>query len=311
MPKKVLFAGDANIDLVFSGLAGSLQEDKEVFCDGYTSALGGSCTITAAAYARLGGVCDFYGLLGEDDNGQFVTHSLADAGVGLDHLQYTRKVNTGITVSMIHGTSRTQVTFSGCLGEVNESKAIMQNIASYSHIHISGVYGTPAFLPEIAAVLQTARANGVSTSLDTQWDSSGKWEHAQQWLPLLTWLFVNDSEAISLSSSLWGKDVGSLTIAEIWEMLAEKTPCPVIKMGPQGAFAAKRLFPPVEVDRILDTTGAGDSFAAGFLFATLQKGYDLPQAMHFAQASGALACTFTGGTSELFTPARVLALEKD
>ena len=72
MPKRVLFAGDANVDFQLTGLAGEPREDREVFCDDFLATLGGSTTIAAAAYARLGGSCDFCGLVGDDANGRLV-----------------------------------------------------------------------------------------------------------------------------------------------------------------------------------------------------------------------------------------------
>ena len=46
-----------------------------------------------------------------------------------------------------------------------------------------------------------ARQLGLTTSLDPQWDSSGQWQYMDEWMPLLTWLFVNQDEAMSISAS--------------------------------------------------------------------------------------------------------------
>jgi len=308
VPEKVLFAGDANIDFIFSDLDTPPQEDREVFCKGYTTALGGSGTITAAAYARLGGSCDFCGLLGDDANGSQVMEYLRNAGVGLTLLRRMENLETGITVSMIHGSTRTQVTYRGNLDLVDETEILKREMQHYGHIHLSGIYGTPQFLPNVTQVLQTAHDAGLTTSLDTQWDPSQMWKYADQWFPYITWLFVNESEAISLAVRHCGISDRKPDWKMAWEALVKQTPCPIIKLGPKGSYMGGELYPPVDIDHVYDPTGAGDSFAAAFLYATIEAGQDACRAIHLAQAAGALACTFPGGNSESFTREKLYSM---
>jgi ribokinase len=309
MRPRLLFAGDANVDLILSGLASPPQEDREVFCEGYAAALGGSTTIAAAAYARLGGRADFCGMVGDDANGRLARRALSEAGVGLGLLRMNRGATTGVTVNLSRASTRTQVTYRGSLSEVDESETILRSLGRYSHLHISGPYGTPAFLPRIEGVLKAAKESRLTSSLDTQWDPSERWEGAEKWLPLLTYLFVNEAEADSLARRLGGetardaaREAGGDEAA--WEPLARSTACPIIKLGPRGVFASGTLHPPFSVE-VVDPTGAGDAFAAAFLFATLERGLGFEEALRFAQAAGALACTFIGGSSSAFSAAGV------
>ena len=308
MEKKILFVGDANLDLILSGLEASPQEDKEVFCDGVQYTLGGSCTLTASAYAHLGGHCDFSGLIGHDTNGIFVRDALVDAGVGVDLLRMDDNLETGLTVNLIHGRSRTQVTYRGSLSEVNESDTIQDIMNRYAHLHLSGIYGTPKLLPHIEKILRVAKNHHLTTSLDTQWDASGKWQCINDWLPLLDWLIINEDEALSISKRLGFVVKDDTTILTVWNFLKTKTPSPIIKLGKIGAFAQGNVYPPCDVEKIVDTTGAGDSFAATFIYAIVEKNYDFEQAMTLAQAGGALACTFVGGYSEVFSLSAIEAL---
>ncbi|HUX38860.1 MAG TPA: carbohydrate kinase family protein [Rectinemataceae bacterium] len=302
MAKRVIFAGDANVDLVFSGLAAEPQVDREVFCEDYQATLGGSTTIAAYAYARLGGDCDFCGLVGEDEQGSLVADRLASAGVGISRLRRAPGLATGVTVSLVRGTSRTQVTFPGSLALTDETEVLEDLLASYKHLHISGIYGMPAFLPRVGGLLERALSLGLSTSLDTQWDASEEWRYAETWLPLLTWLFVNEDEALSLARRFFGRSEG-LMVEEAWALLAERSPCPVIKLGARGAYAGGRLCPPAVLRRLLDSTGAGDTFAAAFLYASLEEGAGLEEALRLGAAAGALACSWKGGTSPLLSRA--------
>ncbi len=305
MPTKILFAGDANLDLILSDLERAPQEDREVFCAGYASALGGSSALTAAAYAHLGGVCDFCGTVGDDANGSIVRDALAEAGVGLALLKQQPGEKTGVTVNLVRAATRTQITYPGCLSSLDETGTILFRLKNYSHVHLSGLYGTKRFLPRATEVLEAARSAGVTASLDTQWDSSEKWRYADEWMPLLKWLFVNEAEARSLARryrSGAGKEPG---LQETWESLRTLTPAPIIKLGAQGAYAAGTLRPPFEIEAVIDPTGAGDSFAAGFLYATLEAGHEFDSAIRYALAAGALACSFESGSSNKFKKEKV------
>jgi ribokinase len=302
MKRRVLFAGDANADLVLSGLAGAPREDREVFCELFTATLGGSTTIAAAAYARLGGRSEFCGLVGSDEYGRLVAAALADAGVGLRLLRRSKAERTGVTVNLVRASTRTQVTYPGTLASVDESGAIIRSLRGFSHLHISGVFGMPRFLPKVAGVLAAAREAGLSTSVDTQWDPSEEWRYVDEWLPSLSYLFVNEDEARSLARRLRG--FPARDEAEAWAVLAEKTACPIVKLGPRGAYAAGRPFPAFSV-KAIDPTGAGDTFAAGFIFAVVEEGLSVEGAISFAQAAGALACTYTGGASPSLSAERV------
>jgi len=308
VPKNVLFVGDANLDLILSGLGKKPQEDKEVFCNECQWTLGGSCTLTAAAFARLGGTCDFCGLIGDDTNGYLVRDSLLEAGVGVSLLRMEPSKKTGLTVNIIQGRNRTQITYQGCLSEVDETKTITEELENYRHLHLSGIYGTKKFLPKIKEVLVNAKKHNLTVSLDTQWDATEEWDYIEQWLPYIDWLIINEDEARSISYRLGLDEDASQSIELTWEFLQIKTPSPIIKMGKQGAFAHGNIYHPCDVDKIVDTTGAGDSFAAAFIYAIVEAGYDFEKAMVLAQAGGALACTFVGGYSPRFSLPAVEAL---
>ncbi|MGE0075314.1 MAG: carbohydrate kinase family protein [Sphaerochaetaceae bacterium] len=301
MSQDVLFVGDANLDLLLSDLENGLQEDKEVFCDECEWTLGGSCTLTAAAFARLGGSCDFCGLLGDDTNGGTVRDALVEAGVGVDLLRMDPHKKTGLTVNIIQGRNRTQITYPGSLLDVDETDTILETMGNYRHIHFSGVYGTKKFLPRIEEILLHAKKNHLTVSLETQWDATERWDYIERWLPHVDWLLINEDEAKSIASRLGAHGEVLRSVDHVWNFLLSKTPSPIIKMGKKGAFARGRIYPPCDVESITDTTGAGDSLAATFLYAVLVANYDFDGAMALSQAGGALACTFAGGYSSKFT----------
>jgi ribokinase len=284
----ILFAGDANIDFQMAGLDSLPQTDKEVMCTEFTASIGGSSTICAAAYCSLGGQAEFCGLLGDDENGRLMERMLRKAGVGLDFLRFTRQCATGVTVNLVFASTRTQITYPGTLGLVDESDVLVREMGRFTHLHLGGLYPLASFLPRVTEVFKAARAAGVTTSLTTQWDPRQEWRYLADWLPHLNYLFVNEDEALSITRRA--------RVEEAFEDLAARTACPLITLGASGAFAGGRRIPGVSVE-VRDPTGAGDSFAAGFLFATREKLLPFEEAVRYGCAAGALCCTYTGGVS--------------
>jgi ribokinase len=301
MGRNILFAGDGNIDLQFTGLASLPQTDKEVMCTEFAATVGGSTTICAAAYSSLGGRAGFCGLFGDDDNGRLMERMLRAAGVDLTLLRFTGECATGVTANLVHESTRTQITYPGTLSIVDEADTILREVGGYCHLHLAGLYPLSRFLPRVAEVLAAARAAGVTTSVTTQWDQRQKWEHIEDWLPHLTYLFVNEEEALSITRRT--------TVEDAYEELASRTASPLITLGAAGAFAGGRRIPGVPT-RVRDTTGAGDSFAAGFLFAVKEKLLAFDDAVRYACATGALSCTYTGGVSPELRDDRVRELLK-
>ena len=292
MKPSVLFIGDVNLDIQMMGLSGPILVDHEVFCGGFGRSIGGSTAICAAAYSSLGGRAEFCGLLGKDEDGRFVSARLAELGVGLRLLGFASGEHTGVTVNFVQDSTRTQVTYLGTLGITDETDRAIEELSHFRHLHISGPYGTPRFLPRIAELLAAARAKGLTTSLDTQWGEAWAWRYLDAWLPHLNWLFVNELEARSIT--------GEEEVAASWLKLRGETRCPIIKLGARGAYFEGRSLPSPAV-AVVDTTGAGDSFAAGFLYASFELGLGLDEAVAYAAATGALACTYAGGISPFLT----------
>jgi sugar/nucleoside kinase (ribokinase family) len=299
MKPRVLFIGDVNLDIQMTGLVSPLRVDREVFCDGFQRSIGGSTAITAAAYSYLGGEAEFCGLVGDDQDGRFVAEELRKTGLDLRLLRYTSEVPTGVTVNLVEQATRTQVTYLGSLGLTDEVELALRELPRFTHIHVSGPYGTPLFLPNIKELLAAAREMGLSTSLDTQWGGDAQWHLLESWFPYLTWLFVNDAEACSITGKQSARD--ALLI------LSQRTSFPIVKQGALGVLFKEGRIPSPEV-ALVDSTGAGDSFAAGFLYALLEEKLAVQEALAFAAAAGALACTYAGGVNSILSRDNVQSL---
>ncbi len=289
---RVLFIGDINVDVMMGGMPSPPIVDREVPCKTFEVVMGASTVISACAYASLGGQVSFAGLAGEDDYGEFMLRGLHGFGIDTALVRRTRAVRTGVTVNMISGNTRTQATYPGTI-EAYDGQGLDHDdtLRPFRHLHFGGVGLETALRPRITAILAAAKRLGISTSMDYQWDSTERWERLDEWLPPLTYLFANEDEAMSMTRAATPEDA--------CRILSARANCALVKTGRRGALAfidGKVVAVPTRLVTPVDTTGAGDSFDSGFLYARLEKNFGLLDAVRFANAVAARSCTFTGGT---------------
>jgi sugar/nucleoside kinase (ribokinase family) len=290
-PHKVVFVGDCNVDIIMDGLEAEPEPDREVGCRSFELAMGATSCLTASAYARLGGEAWACSLRGEDSFGGFMDERLREEGVRTEYVRAAPGLATGVTVNLVRGAARYQVTHPGAMGAFSAADVPDAAFDGLRHLHVAGMYQLRALLPGVAALLSRARAAGASTSIDCQWDPAERWEGLREWLPLLDWLFVNGQEARSMT--------GAPDVEAALRGLGRLTRSPVVKAGAEGGLAldgGELLRAPSIPVAVVDTIGAGDNFDAGFLFASLELGLAPREALAFAAAAGSLSCTFRGGT---------------
>jgi len=286
---KILFIGDVNVDLIFGGLKHPVQEDKEVLADRFSRTIGSSAVITAVAYKSLGGHADVCGLVGNDDNGRYMLGSMKKLGIGISLVQVDKNIPTGITVNLIYGHARSQVTYPGTISIFSGPK-LSTALSNYAHIHFSGIYQQKSFLPNLVKNVKYVKKLGLNVSLDTQWDAEEKWEHLNELYPYLDYLFVNEDEALSISRTE--------NVESALNYFEKKASCTLIKLGSEGACfyknsEVKKILP--YPAKVVDTIGAGDAFAGGFLYAVYIRKLDIYHAIQYASAVAARNCEFPGG----------------
>jgi len=165
-----------------------------------------------------------------------------------------------------------------------------------AHVHVASLFLLPELADGLPSVLAALRARGVTTSLDTNWDPAERWRGVAECLPHLDVLLPNAAEAVALASAA-GEPAGDPAAAA--RALAARGPVVAVKDGAAGAFAVRgaelvRAAPPRVA--VVDTTGAGDSFDAGFL-AAWTAGQGLEECVRRGAAAGALSTRAAGGTA--------------
>ncbi len=294
MEKKILVVGELNVDLIVSGLTTFPTLGREIMASGMSIVMGSSSAICAAALARLGAKVEFLGKIGTDYYGDFIANELQRLGVGIRHLIRDRVVRTGVTISLTYPKDRALITYPGCIPLLCLDDINTSILRHYHHLHVGSYFlqkGLQAGLPEL---FHLAHRGGLSASLDTGWDPEEKWGN-DELLALLKevdFFFPNELEARAIAR------VDDTEHA--LRQLAGRARLVVIKQGPAGAISlrhAQVIHSPGFPVNVVDTTGAGDAFDAGFLFAHLIQRLPLEEALRFANACGAHSTTGLGGTA--------------
>ncbi|WP_432987583.1 carbohydrate kinase family protein [Dactylosporangium sp. CA-233914] len=288
----VLVVGDANPDLVLRGDVRPRFGQEEQLLDAADLVLGGSAAITAMGCARLGLRTGLLAAVGDDVFGSFVRERLAERGVELlvpDHAQ--AKEPTGISVILSAPGDRAILTLSGAIPLLRPADVTDELIKDSRHVHVASLFLQPGLQEGLADVFARARANDTGTSLDTNWDPSGRWSGLEEILAVTDVFLPNAAELLAVSKA------GNLHEAAAKLVAAGTTV--VLKDGARGGRVwwpgGEAAAPGLSVD-VVDTTGAGDSFNAGFLAARL-GGEALPEAVAWAARAGSLSTRAAGGTA--------------
>ena len=296
-----LVIGDLNVDIIVSGAPHLPVLGHEIPCEDVQTVMGGAASIFACRLAQLGGKVDIFGKVGNDANGSVVLRNFRSSRVGIDKVKVLDDFKTGITISLTYPKNRAFITYMGGIDNLAESDINPGLFRGYSHLHVSSIYILRKLLSSFSRIFSEAKKQGLTTSLDTNADPLNKYEYIDEILDHVDIFLPNDKEAKAIT------DLNSVHSA--LEKLNEKVPVVVIKRGEKGVIGRHDgktvAVKPIRIEPV-DTTGAGDSFDAGFIYYYLHKNKDFKASVEYANALGALSCLYIGGAEERITEDDVL-----
>ncbi len=303
----VLAIGELNVDIILTGLKSLPVPGREIICSDCSQVLGSSTAICASAISRLGLEVGFIGKVGKDNWGEEVVKALGANGVDTSHVIMDESARTGVTVSLSLPSDRAMVTYMGTIDKFGLEDFDISLIERARHIHVGSFFLQNKLRPGLVKLFSSAREKGISTSLDAGWDDTQNWDYGIFGVLPYTSIFLpNEIEALNIS----GKD----NVREALEVLGKYAPIVAVKCGSRGAIAkwGDRVeeVPAFSGIEPVDTTGAGDCFNAGFIYAFL-KGLDLRECLTYGNACGAISVTKVGGASSCPTLAEVESLIKN
>ncbi len=292
----VLVVGNAVLDIVVRPAPERLPFGESRRLESIEQALGGNGASTAYTLGRLGVPVRLLAPVGRDSFGAYLRKRLEEAGVDTSALEETEArtatsavlVNAAGERALLHLAGASAEGFAGSIDLPGEG---------FRHLHLGTPFAVPRLRPRIAGLLAQAREKGLTTSIDTQWDSAGRWmEDLAPALPFTDLLFANKDEARMLTGY-----ADAPSAAE--QLLAAGAGAVIMKMGVEGCAlfsgGVEQRFAAFPV-QVMDTLGAGDCFVGGFL-AALWRGCGMDQAAQFANAVAALSIQQVGATEGLLS----------
>ncbi len=289
----VLVIGEINVDLILQAEEITPVFGQEKLVEDCTLTMGSSSVIAACGMAQLGLRTAFFGRVGDDEFGRFMLREMGARGVDVSPVIVDPAVKTGITVSLSTPRDRAMLTFlGGSIDGVEASDVPTELLERTRHVHVGSFFLQTRLQPGLADLFARAHARGITTSLDVGWDVHERWNgglwdvlsHVDVFLP-------NELEATHIT--------GLDDVEAALERLAQRASVVTVKLGVQGAIARRgeevARAPALSVT-VVDTTGAGDSFNAGFIYGFLH-GWPLALMVRMGTACGSLSTRRAGGTT--------------
>ena len=288
----VLVIGELNVDVIAAGLAEPPELGKELEAKSFEIVLGSASAIFASGLSKLGHPVAFVSKVGDDFFGHLCRQKLAALGVDTKWVQTSRGSVTGVTLCLSTKKDRAQVTFPGAIAELCLADVPRTAFDGFRHLHLSCYALQKRLRPDFSKLFLTARRRGLTTSFDPNSSLRGALrQQALRVLPHVDVLFLNEQEAAELS--------GKSNAGAAARQLSGRAGLVVVKLGSKGALLARAgevVSVPGRKVRVVDTTGAGDSFAAGYVAAFLAGSSDL-ECLAQGNACGALSTRGVGGTA--------------
>ena len=288
----LLVLGDAKPDLIVDGADEIAFGPGERLVDRGLLTLGGSGAIAACGGARLGLRVAFAGAVGDDEFGAFVASALATHGVDTAGLRVDPGHPTGVSVVIKRGDDEAVLTSVGTVASFRGDDVDPSMLRSVRHVHASSYFLQDGLRPSLPRLFDEAHAAGASTSIDPNRDPTGDWDHGLLDLTSSTdVLFANSAEVREITG------VDDVDIAA--EALAERGAVVAVKFLQGGGLAVwgdEMIRSEAIPTTVVDTTGAGASFASGFIAGRLE-GWSLDRCLALAISCASLSLRALGGTA--------------
>lgn len=308
--KQIVIAGAGILDVLVCPVEKDVFEKGSVPVETIQIATGGDALNEATVLARIlkeQGEAVLLTLLGDDRAGNAVWEHCRSEGIRTDLIIRDASAETGVNVVMIQ-TDGSRSFFTNPKSSLRrlEPAHFPEKFPEEAGIFcLASIFVSPELGPkELAEIFRRAKAQGMCVCADMTKCKNGETaEDIREALSLLDYLFVNEEEAAMVTGKTCPEEMAeALFSCGVGTVL--------LKCGGRGCYVKSReltgQFPAAPGTHCIDTTGAGDSFAAGFLCA-LSEGRLLPECVRWANTCGALATETVGACGGIRSRAQVLA----
>lgn len=259
---------------------------------------------TAIDLAKLGLRCQAVGAVGSDEKADFVLNRMQQFDIDCDLMQRLDGVETSATILNVRPNGdRPALHCRGASDHFDIDAATLPRVLDCRFLHLGGT-GLLAKLDGDPSrkLLQAGQEAGCITTWDLVGAGPDTWAFVEPLLPHIDF-FIPSIEEAEILSGLEGVE------ENIKFFQARGVKCPVLTMGGDGSMIAmgdERIHVPAYSIEVIDTTGCGDAYTAGFI-AGLAEGRSLEEAAHLGTASASLVASGLGSDAGIKGRAQVQA----
>ena len=293
MDYDVICVGQSCADILIRGLDLNVPFDSEKrSVDQLDIGVGGDATNQSIVMSRLGLKTKLISGLGNDNFGKLLEGIIKEAGADTSGIAFSDKLPTPRVVVVVapDGQRNFILTRGKNAGHFTpDAKAV----AGAKVVSIASLMIAPFITPEfIVPIISAARENGSIICADTVYNNDSDFEEFRPILPSIDYFFPNDYEA-GLITGKTDED----KMADAFLRFGVKNV--IIKIGKRGCFfknAKESFIVPTFDSPVIDTTGAGDNFASGFI-AALLEGHDHAYCCKFGNAVASVSIQSLGANT--------------
>lgn len=279
--------------------------DKELFNRDVTQIkapvfhAGGGAVNQAIVLSRLGNKTSILTMLGNDAFGHILLDLLKACGrnIDLSNVLFHEEVETGISVVMIEPNGQRHFCVNrGTNNHFSIDRFDLSILKRTKIVSLAYLFAMPGFDGVGSSMLlKTAKENGAITVVDTSTDIAGiGLDGVRSTLKYTDYFFPSYSEAVAVSGETKPEKIAKIFLDAGAKHVG-------IKLGGEGCYfkdAQNEFYLPTFDGPVVDTTGAGDNFMAGFITG-LVRGWDMKQCCQFGNAVGTLCVAKIGANTAI------------
>ena len=310
MSNEISVIGAGVIDVLVGAADDKILERSSTSMDYVKLSYGGDALNEAVALSRLGKRVQWISKVGDDDAGKKILSYAESNGVNVECVTVQRGLETGINIVLVdkRGERHFLTNPRGSLRRLDESDIMPHIDALAPIVSFASMFVSPSLdIPAMSRLFKRIKSSGRTLAVDTTRAKRGETlDDVAELLPCMDYFLPNESELATLT----GDDDVRENIAALIE---RGLPCAAVKVGGKGCLIARRdeliEIPACPVEKVIDTTGAGDCFAAGFLWA-LSEGWQLAECGRFACAVASLSVEQVGAVAGVTNSAAAMSRHK-
>ncbi len=300
---KTLIIGPVFCDLLLDGYSRTPEAGEEIFLKGIHLSLGGAA-ITATALAMLGVKTGLLSFTGLDPLGQYLQDELTSHGIDTSSLDAVADFDTSLTLVFPYENDRGFIT--RAMEDRVFAALVREKLGSLDFTGLGNIHLTFSLLkdPRIASIIRTLSAKGIEISLDLGYEEAQSWTEGDfELLRGIDYFMPNEKEIRLIT--------GEEDLETALRRLQEAVTHPMVTLGEKGAAFLDEQGGYHQVPSLptatVNTTGAGDSFSAGFLYGR-SRGLSLRDSVRRGVITGSLTAGSRDSVSPEISQGRVEAL---